>query len=359
MVNENESSRLKQRVEQLKAEKAALKEKCESLENMQKILEQAIGEGNQRLLQADLLGMELEQVFSSCADAMWVVREDGMIVRANKMMLELLGKEHDEVVGKSCVDLLGDHKCNNGQCPLKTSRKPQVHHEFEVDRPKDEGEGEVEHYLVTTASLVTLDGSPGIVAQYKDISLRKQAEEILAQANSKLEALARIDGLTQVANRRSFDEMFQKEWNRMQREKKPLSLILGDVDFFKKFNDSYGHQAGDDCLRTVAAALKGVVRRPGDLVARYGGEEFVILLPDTPEEGAMMLAEEARKAVEAIGLPHEASTMNMVTLSLGVATASPTKDIDPKTLIEAADKGLYKAKEAGRNRTILNSGDDR
>ena len=175
----------------------------------------------------------------------------------------------------------------------------------------------------------------------------------LELANQQLRQIASVDGLTQVANRRHFDQNFQTEWMRMRREQEPLSIIICDVDHFKLYNDSYGHQSGDDCLIQIAQTLKETIKRPADLVARYGGEEFVILLPNTKLEGACKLAEAARCNIEALALEHEASkTSDIVTLSLGVASFIPQDHSSPEELLKEADKALYDAKENGRNQWL-------
>lgn len=176
----------------------------------------------------------------------------------------------------------------------------------------------------------------------------------LQKANLELQSLASLDSLTQVANRRSFEECLNQEWRRMAREKAPLSLILCDVDFFKTYNDTYGHQAGDICLQQVAKVIKSAVKRPADLVARYGGEEFVVILPHTRAEGAVYVAEQIRAAVKALKIAHTNSQIGKyVTLSLGVASSVPSHKSSPATLIAAADQALYQAKAQGRDRVIL------
>ncbi len=175
--------------------------------------------------------------------------------------------------------------------------------------------------------------------------------EELEKANHELHRLATLDGLTHIANRRRFNEYLANEWRRMAREQKPLSFILSDVDFFKRYNDAYGHQAGDDCLRKVAQAISCVTQRPNDLVARYGGEEFGVILPNTEVEWAFRISEEMRNAVKQLKVPHCHSDVDeYVTLSLGVACVVPNPELSPLTLINAADRALYQAKEQGRDR---------
>lgn len=173
----------------------------------------------------------------------------------------------------------------------------------------------------------------------------------LAAANQELERLASEDGLTRVANKRAFEELYGDEWRRAVRNAAPLSVIMLDVDFFKRYNDRHGHLRGDECLRTVAGVLKERVRRAGDLVARYGGEEFVVVLANANLDGAVQVAEELRAGVEGLGLPHGASEVAPhVTISLGVASTVPGIGADPASLLAGADAALYRAKAAGRNR---------
>ncbi|MDZ8079473.1 MAG: PAS domain S-box protein [Nostoc sp. SerVER01] len=173
----------------------------------------------------------------------------------------------------------------------------------------------------------------------------------LQAANEELQRLATLDGLTQIANRRRFDEYLETEWHRLKREKMPLSLILFDVDFFKPYNDTYGHLAGDNCLQRIASALLSIVKRPADLVARYGGEEFAVILPNTEIKGAIHLAQGIRQAVRNLAIPHaQSSVCDYVTISVGVVSTVPNGEMSPQDLINEADKALYTAKQQGRDR---------
>lgn len=181
----------------------------------------------------------------------------------------------------------------------------------------------------------------------------RQRTADLDAANQRLEALSLTDALTGVANRRNFDAVLSIEWKRACRSGDPLALILVDVDHFKAYNDTYGHQGGDACLRDVAAAMKQTVTRVSDLIARYGGEEFVVLLPSTTPDQANEIAERLRRAVEEVGLPHRTSSAaEIVTISVGVATVTPTLDAAPADLVREADEALYRAKREGRNRVV-------
>lgn len=175
----------------------------------------------------------------------------------------------------------------------------------------------------------------------------------LEDVNQKLQRLSYLDGLTGIANRRHFEEALDREWRRACRVGGAVSLIMVDTDSFKAFNDTYGHQRGDECLMMVAATLRESLRRPGDLVARYGGEEFMIILPGTDAKGSAELAETIRARVEAMDIAHEGSRVNpVVTISLGVVTGYPMSGSLPDALVAAADTALYQAKEEGRNRVV-------
>jgi diguanylate cyclase (GGDEF)-like protein len=173
----------------------------------------------------------------------------------------------------------------------------------------------------------------------------------LEQRNRDLERLSALDTLTQIANRRRFDAVLRQEWRRAVRDESQVSLLFCDIDYFKRFNDSYGHQAGDECLIRVAQSMEETLNRPADLVARYGGEEFIALLVDTDPEGARMLADRMRSSVEELQIDHRASEVGpFLTVSLGVATVVPNPTLRPEDLVDLADRALYAAKAGGRNR---------
>lgn len=177
----------------------------------------------------------------------------------------------------------------------------------------------------------------------------------LEEANAKLQRLSNTDGLTGIANRRSFDRILQQEWQRAQRSASPLALIMLDVDYFKLFNDRYGHLAGDDCLHALAQALRHELRRSGELVARYGGEEFVVLMPEGDLHAAEEAARRIQDAVRALAIPHADEPTGIVSFSLGVASLRPEIGQLPADLLRLADTALYRAKSLGRNRIELAS----
>jgi diguanylate cyclase (GGDEF)-like protein/PAS domain S-box-containing protein len=199
---------------------------------------------------------------------------------------------------------------------------------------------------------------PGIsqrefVANIRDITRQKQAEEELEEANAELSALSMTDALTGVANRRQFDQMLRKEWNRAMRTASPLSLLMIDADHFKAYNDLYGHPMGDQCLRQVAQAVARSVLRAGDVVARYGGEEFAVILPDTIAEMAAQVGDRVIAALALDAVPHQGNARGIVTVSIGVASMIPELGSTSAELMSQADAALYQAKHAGRATIVI------
>jgi len=183
-----------------------------------------------------------------------------------------------------------------------------------------------------------------------DISERKKTEQELIKLQKELEELSFKDGLTGVANRRMFDSVIETEWLKARQNKQPLSLIIIDIDFFKEYNDFYGHLQGDDCLKQVAETLNNVKARSRDFFGRFGGEEFIMLLPEADENAAWSIAERCRQALFKKQIPHEQSKVSqLLTISLGVSTMIPSHDDEHNELISRADKQLYQAKQKGRN----------
>ncbi len=313
--------------------------------------EEAIARANLMTVEAEMTRIELKQVFNTAADGMWVLDGDFNINRVNHAMLQMLGESEEHVLGKKCHAIFQNTLCHTAQCPMVKISEGCERVECDIE---DNHDAVATPYILTATAFKDIGGDfAGIVESFKDNSERKKIEAALKKANLELQRLVSVDGLTQISNRRHFDYQFQREWNRSIRENEPISLIMCDVDFFKQYNDFYGHQKGDDCLRQVARAIENSAKRPADLVARYGGEEFVVVLPNTPNQGALIVANTVLKAIKRLQIPHEKSEVAaVVTLSLGVSTIVPQKGIDSKQLVEVADEALYHAKENGRDQVV-------
>lgn len=187
----------------------------------------------------------------------------------------------------------------------------------------------------------------------------QESKRQLHEANLALEKLSSLDGLTGIANRRQFDTVLNKEWNRAIRNRIPISLVMLDIDYFKHYNDTYGHQKGDSCLKLVAQILHDNEKRPADLAARYGGEEFGVILPETDLHGATEIATTILQAIRNATIPHKTSTVSKcLTASLGVASMTAERGKQPDILISHADQALYQAKEEGRNRVVVKRGSE-
>nr|WP_229722895.1 sensor domain-containing diguanylate cyclase [Xylophilus rhododendri] len=198
------------------------------------------------------------------------------------------------------------------------------------------------------------DGTPkALIGFMFDITEQKKTEQKLLELQRQLEEFSFKDGLTGVANRRKFDEVFQNNWADARRTQQPLSMILFDIDCFKQYNDCYGHVQGDECLKMVCHALSTTTRAEGDFFARYGGEEFVLVLPNTHALGAQAIAERCRSAIAEARIAHAASPVGpLVTVSIGAGTIVPTADDDPVQFLDSVDRRLYRAKQGGRDRLV-------
>ena len=220
-----------------------------------------------------------------------------------------------------------------------------------AERARRIGEGDLDSTVTEVAILPELRPLGSTMARMAEKLAAREAE--LRQANGRLASLAATDPLTGLANRRHFENRSSEEWARAVREGKPIAALALDVDHFKRFNDCYGHSAGDQCLRKLADVLVGSARRPGDLVARTGGEEFVVILPGARIADAVQIAETIGEALAALAIPHKASKTGSVTLSIGVASAMPGRGSQLDELLEAADGALYEAKRQGRSRIVV------
>lgn len=316
-------------------------------------MELAIERANQMAAEAEIANLEFSQIFNTVTDAIWVIDKQHKVLRINKAFSTLIRKNEGQVIGRKCSDILNSPLCNSPACPMQDVMRTRKSLELDTEITNDEGLATP--FLLTATPFLGFEGKPmGILSIFKDITERKQMEAELQRANRELTRLTVIDGLTQIANRRHFDATLQTEWQRMTREGKWLAMVLCDVDFFKHYNDTNGHQMGDDCLKQVAFCIAENTKRASDLAARYGGEEFAVILPYTDPAGAACVAEKIRQAIEDLKIPHVSSSINpYVTLSLGVSAIElPVKDLTPETLIRLADEALYLAKAQGRNRWV-------
>jgi diguanylate cyclase (GGDEF)-like protein/PAS domain S-box-containing protein len=274
-------------------------------------------------------------------DGIFIIDPDsGIILDANRAAHQRLGYAREDLVGShlSTITVNTGKNMSLGQIARKgLSANGVIYEEYHQHRNGRRIPMEI------NSRLIELDSRSYVVAIARDITDRKQLEEELRQLTTE-------DSLTRVFNRRFFDESLEQEWRRMMRMQHPISMLMIDVDHFKHYNDTYGHIAGDVCLRQIAAELMRQMRRASDIVSRYGGEEFAVILPETDAETAKVLAETLRESVENLGLEHIGiPDESVVTLSIGVATLVPTASQSAIRLVSLADKALYRAKAGGRN----------
>ena len=287
-------------------------------------------------------------LFENTVIGLALCRMNGDLVKVNSAYAELLGRSIEETLTLTYWQITPEKYASQEGVQLESLEKTGKFGPYEKEYIHADG-----HFVPVRLSgqIVELDGEQYIWSSAEDITERKQAEEELARLYKEVEQLSLQDGLTGIANRRMFDQTLDREWARAKRDKVPLSLIIFDIDFFKEYNDFYGHLQGDECLKQVAKTLSGASKRAIDLVGRYGGEEFVLLLPATNEIQARQIAERCFSAVKQQKLPHELSTVSdTVTISAGVSTIIPIGATHSSILVEVADKLLYQAKRKGRNR---------
>jgi two-component system cell cycle response regulator len=285
--------------------------------------------------QADRLRM----IVNSMDQGLLIIERNGRVQYANPACDRYLGYAPEELVGRSLADLLA-----HGADGAAAADTPDVTATHQGTREVwiRHRDGDLRAMDLTMTPMHAADGL--FVALLHDITHHKQSEDALQRA-------AMLDPLTKIANRRHFDTFLQQEWQRALRSALPLSLVVLDVDHFKRYNDILGHAAGDACLQQVAQALQAHAARATDLAARYGGEEFVLLFADTPADSAVQLAEKIRASIEALEIPNPRSTSSpWLTVSVGVATIVPTQLDDIAHLFVRADRAMYAAKAGGRNR---------
>lgn len=286
----------------------------------------------------------LRAIVNNMAEGLLLLDGQGRVHSANPAAHHLLGYPPGQLDGRGLAELLDERDardCLNFLSSAGSQSLPQLRHGPQEVQMRTQSHQALAVDLTLTQIFA---GDTRYVALLHDISAHKQA-------HAEALRVAHVDPLTNIANRRHFDSFLQEQWHRAQRNGLPLALVLVDVDCFKLYNDSLGHQAGDACLQQVAQALRSCAKRPTDLAARVGGEEFALLLSDTDGPGAVKLAEGARLAVSQLEIPHPRSPAGPhVSISLGVACLIPGRELDPARLFALADAALYRAKETGRNR---------
>jgi diguanylate cyclase (GGDEF)-like protein/PAS domain S-box-containing protein len=275
-------------------------------------------------------------------------RMNGDLVYVNDAFSKLIGRSTEEVLQLTYWQLTPEKYEIQEKAQLKSLEQNKRYGPYEKEYIHADGR------LIPvrlSGQIVEIDGVDYIWSSVEDITDRKQIEAELAHLYQETKALSLRDGLTGVANRRMFDEVLKKEWKRAQRSGLPLSLVIFDIDYFKQYNDHYGHLKGDDCLKQISAILARKSKRSSDLLARYGGEEFVLLLAETTETQAYEIAVQCIKAVQNKKMEHKHSLIaDILTISAGVSSIIPFKESKSSALINTADELLYQAKRKGRNR---------
>jgi len=292
------------------------------------------------------INQRFQVVLDGISNAIISINQNNRIIYANPAALRYFSITMERMLGKPLPQIFQGGVGERVLSLIEAFGKPGV------DSPKNIKI--TVNNRILDLSVASTDGSKNFkVIIMEDITERESARKALVQANNKFQAQARIDGLTNISNRRHFDELLHQEWGRMRREKGQLSLMLCDVDYFKDFNDTYGHLEGDQCLRNIAEIIKSTLHRPSDNVARYGGDEFVILLPGTPLEGALQLSGKNRKRVNQLQGMHTASPIaDHVTVTIGAGSGFPNDALPEDKFIWLDDKALYEAKAKGRNCSI-------
>lgn len=296
----------------------------------------------------------LQNILESSPDSIGIFNENMVYQACNLPFVKALGiAEVDDLIGKRLQDVIPDESY---QRLSETDKK--VLYEGKslryIDRVISTNGDYIWYDVVKSPFRDPASGTNGVLIMARDVSERYLAEQKLEEANQELERLSFIDGLTQISNRRRFDEQLETLWYLHIREQQPLTVILCDIDYFKGYNDFYGHQRGDEALIKVGEVFKKVLTRSSDCVARYGGEEFGFILPNTTTEGALLVAERIHEGVAELGLEHRKSKVsNQVTTSIGLVSIIPKPMTSSETIIALADSALYQAKANGRNQTCV------
>ena len=308
----------------------------------------AVSEYIKKSIENNRLMSYFKAVAENSNDLISTHKRDGNFIYVSPSVISLLGYTPEELIGKSPYSLIHPESFNDVEKAHEASKRRETNTVVYKMKRKD---GQYIWVESTAKTMSHIDNKPTeIVVISRNITYRKTIEEDLMRKNALLEKLSYMDGLTQIHNRRFFDINLEKEWNRSARHAASISIILFDIDHFKAYNDTYGHQQGDECLKLIAKTAEAILKRPGDFISRYGGEEFAVILPDTDLDGAMMVAEKIRSSIEGLKIPNiHSSVLPIVTVSAGVQTAVPAPGSDCFRFIEEADKALYLVKNNGRN----------
>jgi len=294
----------------------------------------------------------LQNVFANSADAIAIVDKNGKFIEWNRSAERLYGFSSEDLKGAPFSFVYPDKE--KMEKMLQKLRTNSFIRGYEIDMKGKDGLNTP--YELSISLLKDESGENiGSVCVARDLTQKKKTEAELKRRGDILEELADLDGLTGIANRRKFDQFLDAECSRSSRFKHPVSLIMIDIDYFKRYNDYYGHTSGDEVLKNVAAVLTFAIPRKEDLAARYGGEEFACILPETDNKGAITVAGRILEGIRSLEIPHERSDVaDHLTASIGIATAKPdsTRGDRPLDLIKLADKALYQAKSNGRNQTV-------
>jgi len=340
---------------------AVIDERTEAQLSLKQTLEHLEAKVVERTAKLQQSEAQINGFFSSAPIGMGIVNSQLRYERVNQVLADMNKTSIREHLGRTIQEILPSLSLyvKDFFCEVLEIGKPLLNREVStISLNQKEG---TQTWLASYFPIFDINNVPICVGFVViEISDRKKAESdmqyaesLLRMANLELEKLVNIDGLTQIANRRCFNDRLEFEWERLCREQKSLSLILFDIDYFKRYNDCYGHQIGDDCLSAIAQKVNQTLCRPADLVARYGGEEFVIVLPNTDLDGAIIVAEQIRKAVLELNISHQNSDISdIVTISLGITCLVPCFIQKSTILIKQADMALYRAKHEGRNRSI-------
>jgi len=321
--------------------------------------------------QEDLLHSRYRSILDNALDGIININKYGSIQSINKAALSMFGYEAHEVLGRNVNVLMATSLRDVHDSYIQTvsnNRKAKTRAlgtVREVDGLRKDGSV---FPIEIALSRIVVDDDMYFTGIVRDLTERKRAARAMEEyrehledqvakrtqeltlANKKLEKLANLDGLTGIANRRVFDDDLKKEWRRAKRQNTVLSLLMCDVDYFKNYNDSYGHLAGDECLRKIAATMQNLFQRAGDLVSRYGGEEFAIILPGVPYRGVTKVVEQLRLSIAQLGIKHlRPDGSSIVTISVGGVTVLPELEMSEQDIVSRADKALYQAKQKGRN----------